>query len=55
MIRSKGRPRENATIRIAWGDDEYHYISSAYTYQELQGIVEKQKTRIQIYIGELTA
>lgn len=55
MIRSKGRPRENATIQIAWSDDEYNYISSAYTYQELQSLVEKQKTRIQILIGGLTA
>jgi hypothetical protein len=55
MIRTKGRPRENATIRIAWSDDEYNYISSAYTYAELQSIVEKQKTRIQILIGGLTA
>lgn len=55
MIRSKGRPRENATIQIAWSDDEYNYISSAYTYQELQSIVERNKTRIQILIGGLTA
>lgn len=55
MIRTKGSPRENATIRIAWRDDEYNYISSAYTYAELQSIVEKQKTRIRILIGGLTA
>lgn len=55
MIRTKGRPRENTTIRIAYSDDEYNYISSAYTYAELQGIIEREKTRIRILIGGLTA
>jgi hypothetical protein len=55
MIRTKGRPRSNATIQIAWSDNEYNYISSAYTYAELKGIVEKEKRRIQILIGGLTA
>lgn len=42
------RPPQAATIRIAWSDDEYDYISSAYRWQELKRIVETTKTRITI-------
>lgn len=41
-------PKKGVSIRIAWSDDEYDYISSEYRWQELKSIVENNKTRITI-------